>query len=306
VLGWVEQEQPKLAVGAYSGTTAIDLAEYPYTCFTLRREDAMTGLVDTDLAVSKEHLPHRLDKGIASRAAIGLIVLATDQTMEHEFRRLLDLPGVAFYESRILNDAAITPATLKAMEARLAEAADVILPGLPLDVVAFGCTSASMVIGEEQVFARVRAARPGVACTTPITGAFAAFEALGARRIALLTPYRDDINRFMREYIEARGFTVPVMGSFNEEDDRRAARIDQASIRDAAIELGRADSVDAVFVSCTSLRLLDAVGDIEAALGKPVTSSNHALAWHCLRLAGIDDARPGFGALFDRPAASAG
>ena len=185
-------------------------------------------------------LPHRLDDGIASRAAIGLIVLATDQTMEHEFRRLLDLPGVAFYESRILNEAAITPATLAAMEARLTQATEVILPGLPLDVIAFGCTSASMVIGEEQVFARIRAARPGVACTTPITAAFAAFEALGARRIALLTPYRDDINRFMREYIEARGFAVPVMGSFNEEDDRRAARIDQASIRDAAIELGRA------------------------------------------------------------------
>ena len=107
------------------------------------------------------------------REAIGLIVLATDQTMEHEFRRLLDLPGVAFYESRILNEAAITPATLKAMEARLTEAAEVILPGLPLDVVAFGCTSAAMMIGEEQVFARIRAARPGVACTTPITAAFA-------------------------------------------------------------------------------------------------------------------------------------
>ncbi len=267
----------------------------------------MTGLVETDIAVhEQQRLPHRLDAGLASRAAIGLIVLATDQTMEHEFRRLLDLPGVAFYESRLLNEAAITPATLAAMEARLTQATEVILPGLPLDVIAFGCTSASMVIGEEQVFARIRAARPGVACTTPITAAFAAFEALGARRIALLTPYRDDINRFMREYIEARGFAVPVLGSFNEEDDRRAARIDQASIRDAAIELGRASAVDAVFVSCTSLRLLDAVCEIEAALGKPVTSSNHAMAWHCLRLAGIDDLRPAFGTLFDRLAAAAG
>ena len=265
----------------------------------------MTGLVESDLAVSKQHLPHRLDDGIASRAAIGLIVLATDQTMEHEFRRLLDLPGVAFYESRILNEAAITPATLRAMEARLTQVTDVILPGLPLDVVAFGCTSAAMVIGEEQVFDRIRAARPGVACTTPITAAFAAFEAVGARRIALLTPYRDDINRFMREYIEARGVAVPMMGSFNEEDDRRAARIDQASIREAAIELGRAPEVDAVFVSCTSLRLLDAVGEIEAALGKPVTSSNHAMAWHSLRLAGVDDLRPACGTLFGHSLARA-
>ena len=233
-----------------------------------------------DLIIDRQHLPHRLDGGIAARAAIGVIVLATDQTLEHEFRRLLALPGVAFYESRILNDAAITPATLAAMEARLTDAAGVILPGLPLDVVAFGCTSASMVIGEQQVFA---------------------FSALDARRLALLTPYRDYINRFIRDYVEARGFRIPVMGSFNEEDDRRAARIDVASIRDAAIALGRADEVDGVFVSCTSLRLLDAVSEIEAALGKPFTSSNHALAWHCLRLAGIDDAHPQFGALFERP-----
>ena len=109
----------------------------------------MNDSAPADLIVNRHHLPHRLDGGIAARAAIGVIVLATDQTLEHEFRRLLDVPGVAFYESRILNDPAITPATLAAMEARLSEATDLILPGLPLDVVAFGCTSASMVIGEE-------------------------------------------------------------------------------------------------------------------------------------------------------------
>jgi maleate isomerase len=254
--------------------------------------------------INRQHLAHRLDGGIAARAAIGLIVLATDQTIEHEFRHLCSLPGVALYENRILNDAQITPETLRAMEGRLVEATGLILPGLPLDVLAFGCTSASMVIGEERVFERIRGVRPGVACTTPITAAFAAFRALGAKRIALLTPYRDDINRFMRDYIEARGFRVPVMGSFNEEDDLRAARIDAASIRDAAIELGRSDEVDAVFVSCTSLRLADAVGAIEAELGKPVTSSNHAMAWHCLRLAGVADSRSEFGTLFAKALAA--
>ena len=257
-------------------------------------------VIQDDQVIEHRDLPHRLDRGIAERAAIGLVVLATDQTIEHEWRLLLDLPGVALYQSRILNDAAITPATLQAMEARLAEAAGLILPGLPLDVVGFGCTSASMVIGEERVFELIREVRPGIACTTPITAAFAAFRALGVRRVALLTPYRDDINRFMRGYIEARGFEVPVMGSFNEEDDRRAARIDPASIRDAALRLGRSAPVEAVFVSCTSLRLVEAVAGIEAELDKPVTSSNHALAWHCLRLAGIAEPMPQWGRLFER------
>ena len=45
-------------------------------------------------------MPSELDAGVAWRAAIGLVVLATDQTMEHEFRALLRLPGVAVFESR--------------------------------------------------------------------------------------------------------------------------------------------------------------------------------------------------------------
>ena len=65
----------------------------------------------TDLGV----LPCTLDAGIASRAAIGLLVLATDQTMEHEFRHLIRLPGVAVYGARLHNDNDITPETLRAM-----------------------------------------------------------------------------------------------------------------------------------------------------------------------------------------------
>ena len=135
-----------------------------------------------------EHLPFDTDEGIASRARIGLMVLATDFTIEHEWRAIMaGLKGVALYESRILNDAQITPETLRAMEPRIAAATDVILPGSPIDVVAYGCTSASMAIGEEKVFERIREARPNARCTTPITAAFAAFRALKARRIGVLT-----------------------------------------------------------------------------------------------------------------------
>src|SRR5277367_4079749 len=93
-------------------------------------------------------LPSALDEGLAVRAAIGLVVLATDQTMEHEFRALVRQPGVAFYESRVFNDNEITPETLRAIGARIAPAADLILPSINLDVVAFGCTSATMTLGE--------------------------------------------------------------------------------------------------------------------------------------------------------------
>ena len=248
--------------------------------------------------VTRTHMPFEMDGGIAERAAIGVIVLGSDHTIEHEFRTFLDIEGVAFYESRIRNSSTITPETLADMEQRIPECADIILNGVPLDVVAYGCTSASMVIGEERVFERIREKRPEAKCTTPITAAFAAFEALGAKNLAVLTPYRQDVNDTVADYIENKGFNVVAFGSFNEEDDNRAAKISVDSIKQAAIELGQLDQVDLVFVSCTSLRIAPVIKQIEESIDKPITSSNHAMAWHCLRLAGIEERNPKFGRLF--------
>jgi maleate isomerase len=255
-----------------------------------------------DSMILLEHLPFAADRGIASRARIGLIVLATDYTIEHEWRRIMGgLSGVALYHSRILNDAQITPETLRAMEPRIASSTAIILPGADFDVIAYGCTSASMAIGEEKVFARIREARPNVECTTPITAAFAAFHALGARRIGILTPYRADVNRIVASYIAARGFTVPVFGSFNEEDDNMVARITPQSIKDGILAIRKRADIDAVFVSCTSVRLAEAAASIEKEIGLPVTSSNHAMAWHALRLANYDEKLPEWGSLFTLP-----
>src|SRR5271154_430462 len=179
-------------------------------------------------------LPSELDRGIASRAAIGLVVLATDQTMEHEFRALLRLPGVAVYKSRVFNDAEIRPDTLRAIGPRIAPSVALILPGIPLDVVAFGCTSATMTLGEEAVFAEIRKARPDVACTTPVTAALAAFRALNAKGVGLLTPYSQEINANLVSYFNGRGVNIAAVATFDRRDDREAARISVPSIEAAA------------------------------------------------------------------------
>lgn len=254
--------------------------------------DIATNFVDVG------ELPCTIDGGIASRAAIGLLVLATDQTMEHEFRHLIRIPGVAVYEARLFNDANITPETLRAMRERITPATELILPALHLDVVAFGCTSASMALGEAEVFHQIRRARPKVACTTPITAAFAAFKALGARRIGVLTPYSPPVNAVVRAYLDEHGAEVAAFGTFNKQDDREAARISVDSIAEGIAALVRSTTLDAAFVSCTSLRLAECVAEIEAKIGVPVTSSDHALAWHCLRLAGVNDTVAGAGRLF--------
>jgi maleate isomerase len=267
--------------------------------------EAVRNITRGDDMILIEHLPFETDNGIASRARIGLIVLATDYTIEHEWRQIMTpLKGVALYQSRLFNDSQITPETLRAMEPLIAPAADLILPGSPLDAVAYGCTSASMALGEEKVFAKIHAVRPEAKCTTPITAAFAAFRALGAKRIGILTPYRADVNRIVAAYVTARGFEVPVFGSFNEENDGIVARISPASIKKGVMAIKERATIDAVFVSCTSVRLAEAAAQIESEIGLPVTSSNHAMAWHALRLAGIGDALPQWGRLFALPLAS--
>ena len=252
-----------------------------------------------------ENLPYEIDGGIASRASIGLIVLATDYTIEYEWRQVFEaVEGVALYQSRIHNENLITPETLRAMEPRIVECARVITPDTPVDVIAYGCTSASMAIGEDQVFDRIRESKPDVSCTTPITAAFAAFDAFKARRIGVFTPYPADVNRIVSDYIVARGYQVPVFGSFNADRDTVVARITPQSIEQGVRELIKHAEVDAIFVSCTSVRLMQACAELEKNLGIPLTSSNHAMAWHALRLAGIDDKLGQFGSLYELPLAS--
>jgi len=263
---------------------------------------AARAIAPKDDMVLIEHLPFETDNGIASRGRIGLVVLASDFTIEHEWRQVFEaVPGLALYESRIFNDTTITPETLRAMEPKLTVAADLILPSFPLEVIAFGCTSASMAIGEEKVFEKLRVAKPDSRFTTPITGAFEAFRAFGAKRVGVLTPYRADVNQIVADYIKARGFEVPVFGSFNEEYDPTVARITPASVRRGIKTLLDTADVDCVFVSCTAVRLVEDAADIEAEIGIPVTSSNHAMAWHALRLAGVEDSLPQFGKLFTLP-----
>ncbi|MDQ8732333.1 Asp/Glu racemase [Bradyrhizobium sp. LHD-71] len=245
------------------------------------------------------NLPFETDQGIAERAALGLIVLASDQTIEYEFRRIAGLPGVGIYESRIYNAAEVTPETLRALEREIAQGAKLILPGVPVDVMVFGCNSGTMILGEETVYRHIRAARPDVACTSPVTGMIAAFQCLNVSRIAVLTPYSDTVNMMVADYIRKRNVEVVAFGSFNEQNDHKVARTSLPSVRQAVLKLGRIESVEAVLVCCTSLRLVDEIGRIEKELGKPVTSSNHAMGWHALRLAGIHDTMPQFGRLFE-------
>lgn len=252
------------------------------------------------LKTNIENIPFELDEGVGTRANLGLLVLRTDQTIEDEFRFVLPDQGIALYEARLFSEVEITPPNLRKMYDEIPKTVG-LLPDVRFDVIGFACTSGSLVIGEDTIERRVRESMPAVKVTNPVTAARAAFAALGVKRIALLTPYLTNINHSLRASLIERGMDIPVMGSFNEADDNRVARIRPQSIEKAILDVGASADCDAVFVSCTSMRVARIVEQVERKLGKPVTSSNHALAWHMLRLSGVDDLLEGLGELFRKP-----
>lgn len=239
------------------------------------------------------------DEGYGDRARLGLIVLETDQTIEAEARALThDLEGVTIYHSRIAMEPEVTHDTLTAMKARLPEAAGLLPSAFEFDAVGYGCTSASTLIGSDGVAACIESGHPGVPNTEPISAAIAAMHALDAARVAIVTPYTAEVTAPVAERFSAAGLQVTGLGSFVEPSDLVVARISPLSIAGGVRAIVQQADCDAVFVSCTSLRVLDIAPGLEAELGVPVVSSNMALLWHLLRLAGIDDDLSEFGRLF--------
>ena len=242
------------------------------------------------------------DEGYGDRARLGLIVLETDQTVEAEARAVTyGLDGVTIYHSRIAMEPEVTHETLTAMKARLPEAAGLLPSAFAFDAIGYGCTSASTLIGSDGVAECIESAHPGVSNTEPITAAITAMAALGASRVAIVTPYSAEVTAPVAERFAAAGLQVTGLGSFVESSDLVVARISPASIAAGVRSIVQQGECDAVFVSCTSLRVLDIAPDLEAELGVPVVSSNMALIWHLLRLAGVDDELPEHGRLFTRP-----
>ena len=94
--------------------------------------------------------------------------------------------------------------------------------------------------------------------------------------------YTEELKQYTRK--KMAGIDCPVFGSFDEAEEAKVARIDPRSIAEAAIDLGASPEVDAVFLSCTNLRTYAAIPEIETRIGKPVMSSNQALAWHMKHL----------------------
>jgi len=241
--------------------------------------------------------PCILDAGPAPTATIGLIALASDIVIEPELRTFLPQTGVGLYTNRIPMPKIVAVDTLRQMGDSITDVTAGLVPDDHLDVVIYGCTSGSMTIGPERVAAKIHAARPNVATTDPISAGLKGLRTLNCQRIALLTPYIDEVNQLVETYIRGQGFDLAAMGSFNQVGDPEISRVPPQAIYDAALTLGKRNDIDGIFLSCTALRTSGIIQPLEDALSKPVVASNQALTWDALRLSGYSESVHGFGRL---------
>lgn len=217
---------------------------------------------------------------------LGLIVLQADETIEQDMRRLIP-PEISLMVSRVPSGTHVTSESLAAMEAELAQSASLFPASAHFSAIGYGCTSGSAEIGSARVAEAIRAGVEAPHVTEPLSALIAACQHLDVERLGILSPYTESVSARLCARLEDTGIEVSAFASFNEAEECRVARIAPASIAAAATQLAQSANIDALFMSCTNLRTLDIIANVEVAIGVPVLTSNQVLAWHLLRLGQI-------------------
>jgi maleate isomerase len=255
----------------------------------------MTAPIKPQVEIKLQPIRPELDERPLQKR-VGLVILATDHTTEPDFCRMVASDRIGIYVARVAYANPTTPANLYSMQPSLAAAAALILPGEELDALCYSCTSASVVIGDAEIERALHQTKPAVPIVTPTAAVSAGLRTLAARRISVLTPYTVETSSPMADYLTGQGFDIDRFTCLGFDDDREMARIKPQALVDLA-RAATAPQSAALFVSCTALRAASVVSQMEAAIGKPVVSSNLATAWMCLRLCGETGARPHLGQL---------
>jgi len=227
---------------------------------------------------------------------IGMILLSNDYATERDFINARPNDDVALFFTRVENTSECNVDTLPLMAPHIKHAAAQIIPEGRLDVMLYSCTSGTVVMGYDKICELIHASRPGIPVVTPITASLAALDQFNAQTLAVLTPYVDDVNGAIAAHLESQGKDICAFTSFGIEDNEVMANLPPEAILRAAIEADRPEA-DALFISCTAIRAVDVVDQIEQAIGKPVVTANQAMIWQALRWSGCHQPVAGYGQL---------
>ncbi|WP_367322849.1 aspartate/glutamate racemase family protein [Streptomyces sp. HUAS ZL42] len=175
------------------------------------------------------------------------------------------------------------------------------LTAITPEVVAYACTSGSFVGGVAGERAMCEAmTRAGAVPSVTTSGALLeALAELGARRVALVTPYTVSVTRALEEYVAQAGVTVTgcaFMGL-----TRHIWRVPYRDVVGMARRAVRGRGADVLFISCTNLPTYDVIPQLEVELRIPVISANQVTMWAALRRLGTRAVGP-YQALLDETA----
>lgn len=242
------------------------------------------------------------------RSRIGLIVPSSNTTMETELPEMFRRQSAATGHSYTFHSARatlknVTPEELTAMMSKADDCA-VAVSDADVDVIAYACLVAVMAQGpgahegSEAVIAEAAAGNGHPAPVTSSAGALVrTLQAMGARKVAMVTPYMPELTKMVADYIEGAGIEVQDVIGLEVADNLEVGRLDPARLPSIAARLNHA-GVDALVLSaCVQMPSLAAVQDVEDALGIPVVTAATATTYEILRALGHVPAIPGAGRL---------
>tara|TARA_Y100000758_G_C15783083_1_gene324154 strand:- start:9 stop:560 length:552 start_codon:yes stop_codon:yes gene_type:complete len=169
----------------------------------------------------------------------------------------------------------MTPESLAAIGDDLTEVSAGILPNYDLDLVVFNCTSSSSIVGDEAIELAIKESKPTAKVLTTSQAVVKNFKARGFKKVSILTPYSEEVSSLLRDYLQRNGVEIASSMYMDMSDDRDVAFLPPNEIISAA-KAATHDEADALFISCTAMRSAEIIPEIEAAIGKPVFTSNQA------------------------------
>lgn len=189
---------------------------------------------------------------------------------------------------------------------------------MQLSAIVVGHTSSSVVGGKGWDAAAIAEMRKLLGVTVHVTtnGAdtIAAMEAVGATQPFLVAPpwFGDGAIASALQYYTDHGFSLAGHLRYDPGDkwrhlapqDLYAQGMGFAQEIEPLYEQIVAacpPSADVVLIGGTGFRCVGIIEALESALNRPVITANQASLWRCLRLSGLQDDVPRYGALFNRP-----
>lgn len=215
---------------------------------------------------------------------IGLVVLATDMVLEIEWRDLFAGLPIEVLVARIACAAEVTPEALLTMAQQIGQCASLILPDVPLDAMAYGCTSGSLMIGENKVHELLQQGNSIQVTSNPFSAIKAALVHIKAQNLVVLSPYLASVNQPFYQALTDAGYTIKGWGSLDLTLDREIGSMNSEHLPVLIDQLlgGLESMPDAVFISCTNFKALAKLDELEQRYGCYFMSSNQVMAWHVL------------------------